>query len=64
MAATPKDLFAKQIPEVIAGKADLANEVNAVYQFDLTGPNGGKYFIKMLKGETPGAGEGEDAGRR
>jgi putative sterol carrier protein len=59
--ATAAELFATKIPETIATKTDLAKEVNATYQFDLSGDGGGKYFIALPADGTPSAGEGEKA---
>ena len=33
--------------------------MNAVYQFDITGDNGGKYYAKIVEGELIASGAGE-----
>ena len=49
-----KDVMA-EMPSVF--KADAAKGMKAVYQFDLTGDNGGKYNLAIDDGKlTPGEG--------
>ncbi len=57
--ATAKELFETKIQAMMAEKGSMAPEINAVYQFDLAGDGGGKYFINLRNGEGPSAGEGE-----
>ncbi|GAB4289421.1 MAG: SCP2 sterol-binding domain-containing protein [Myxococcota bacterium] len=55
---TPREYF-----EILKGKlsAETAAEVNAIFLFDLTGDNGGKWWISLLEGKEPSVGEGENA---
>ena len=58
---SPNELFEK-LERRIADKPDLAEEVGAVYQFDVTGPEGGSWVVDLT--EDPGnvrAGTSEEA---
>jgi putative sterol carrier protein len=61
--ATVREIFEKHFPERIAGKQDLANEVNATYQFKLEGEGdmGGQWALHMLAEKAPSITEGETA---
>ncbi len=57
-ASTVEEVFAN-MGQVF--KADKAEGVDAVYQFDLTGDNGGKYWLKVSDGSyEQGAGQHEN----
>ena len=63
--STPKQLFENDIASHLAENADKVAEINAAYQFDLSGDNGGTWHI--LLGERapdgmPAVGEGEVEG--
>lgn len=47
--ATPKEIFETKIPERLAAKPEVAEQVNNSYQFDLTGDDGGKWVIDLTK---------------
>lgn len=47
---TPKEYFDK-LPEGLKAKGDKVTSINAVYQFDIKGPNGGTWTVDLT---TPG----------
>ena len=49
MDITPKDIFEKKIPEAIGKNPALAKDVNAIFQFDVAGPAGGKWILDLTK---------------
>ncbi|MBL9040063.1 MAG: SCP2 sterol-binding domain-containing protein [Deltaproteobacteria bacterium] len=56
------DLFDTLLPPKIAATPDKAREINAIYQFNITGENGGQWNVDLAgnppsitKGEKPGA---------
>lgn len=49
---TPKAIFEEKIPEGIKKDPSKAKNVGAVYQFDITGQNGGTWTVD-LKAEPP-----------
>ncbi len=51
-AESVKDVFEKHMPEKFKAKPDLAEKINAVYQFNISGPNGGQWQVDCTK---PGA---------
>lgn len=59
---TPKDIFEKQITERLQQPAQqaAAKELDAVYQFHITGDDGGDWFID-LRSCTVNGGEADDA---
>jgi hypothetical protein len=49
--ATPKDaqeLFDKLMPEALQKHPDKAQEVNAIYFFDITGTGGGQWTVDLV----------------
>jgi putative sterol carrier protein len=58
--STPKEIFETKISERLAGKPEIAKQVNNTYQFDLSGDDGGKWYIDLTK-ESDHVGEGEIA---
>lgn len=46
---TCKDIFEKHIPERLASKPEVAEQINASYQFDLTGDGGGQWVVDLTK---------------
>jgi putative sterol carrier protein len=63
MADTPKAYFEEVIKANMAGNPELAAKINSIYQFVLTGPNGGEWFVDLTK---PGGevGGGQNAGAK
>lgn len=61
MAVTsPQELFSQQLPTRFKEKPELAEKINAVYKFVVTGDNGGTWLVDLTKagGEiTEGDGE-------
>lgn len=49
MAVTVREIFEKHLPEGIAGNVEKAKEVDAIYQFDITGDDGGTWTIDLTK---------------
>ncbi len=41
-AETVKDVFDRHMPEKLRSKPDVVAKINAVYQFNISGPNGGQ----------------------
>ena len=60
---TPKDIFTDNLPNTLKKKGDEVTKVNAIYQFDITGDTGGKWWVDATKsgGEV---GEGENDGAK
>ena len=56
---TPAEFFTKQ-NETIQADLDKAKAVNAVYLFDLTGDDGGKWTVNLK--DAPGTSEGDAGG--
>jgi putative sterol carrier protein len=54
---TVKEIFEKRIPEGIAKDPAKAKAVGAVYQFNITGPGGGNWYVD-LKSDPPVIKEG------
>lgn len=44
---TVKEIFEKRIPEGIAKDPAKAKAINAVYQFNITGPGGGNWYVDL-----------------
>ena len=55
---TAKDIFDVRVPEGLAKYPDKAKEINAVYMFKITGPNGGTWTVD-LAGTPPTCKPGE-----
>jgi putative sterol carrier protein len=47
--ATPKEVFETLIPEQMAANPARAKEVNSVYQFNISGDNGGEWYVDLVK---------------
>ncbi|MBN2493984.1 MAG: SCP2 sterol-binding domain-containing protein [Deltaproteobacteria bacterium] len=59
---TPKEIFEDQLPGKLKEKGDEVTKVNAVYQFDITGDNGGKWWVDTTtSGGAVGDGEKDGA---
>jgi len=59
---TPKSIFEETLPGRLKDKGDDILKVNAVYQFNISGPEGGTWWVDATKsggavgtGENPGA---------
>ncbi len=57
-----KDVFERHIPAKFQAKPDIVTRINAVYQFNISGPNGGTWSIdctapggKISAGTAPNA---------
>ncbi len=44
-ASTVRDVFEKHIPEKFKAKPDVVSKINAVYQFNISGPGGGSWSV-------------------
>jgi hypothetical protein len=44
-AANVKDVFDKHIPAKFLAKPDVVQKINAIYQFNITGPEGGSWAV-------------------
>ena len=56
---TPKEIFAKNIPENINKQLDKAKAMNATYKFNVTGPGAGVW--RVILNENPHVEEGDGA---
>jgi putative sterol carrier protein len=57
-----KDVFEQHIPAKLQAKPDVVQKINAVYQFNISGPGGGNWTVdctqeggKVLAGSAPNA---------
>lgn len=59
---TSREFFEKEAPKLMEEKKELASEVGAVFQFNISGEGGGNWTLD-LKSQTPSIKEGsaEDA---
>jgi hypothetical protein len=48
-AESVKDVFEKHMPARLQGKPDVVAKINAVYQFNISGPNGGQWSVDCTK---------------
>jgi putative sterol carrier protein len=44
-AASVKDVFERHMPERLQSKPDVVSKINAIYQFNITGPGGGQWSV-------------------
>jgi len=44
---TPKEYFDNKVPENLKTKGDKITSINAVYEFQITGPNGGTWTLDL-----------------
>ncbi len=61
-ASSVKDIFEKHIPDRLKAKPDVVSKINAVYQFNISGPGGGSWVVdctapggKIASGSAPNA---------
>ncbi len=61
-ATSVKDVFERQLPARLAGKPDVVAKINALYQFNISGPEGGSWAVdctapggKITAGAAPAA---------
>lgn len=57
---TPKQIFEEKIAQNIESDPDKAKSINAVYQFNITGPEGGTWTVDLKSAEVY-AGDSDDA---
>ncbi len=59
---TPKSLFEEILPGKLKAKGDDLLKINAVYQFHISGPEGGSWWVDATKsGGAVGTGENPSA---
>ena len=44
-AESVKDVFERHMPEKLQGKPDVVAKINAIYQFNISGPGGGQWSV-------------------
>ncbi len=49
-AASVKDVFERHMPERLRSKPDVVAKINAVYQFNISGPSGGQWSVDCMQG--------------
>lgn len=49
MAKTPKEIFEVDLAEGIAQNPEKAKEIDAIFQFNITGDDGGTWVIDLTK---------------
>jgi putative sterol carrier protein len=58
----PKELFEGKLPENLKAQGDALTKINAIFQFTITGDDGGTWFVDCTKsGGEVGAGDNEGA---
>ncbi len=45
LATSVKDVFERQLPARLSAKPDVVAKINAVYQFNIAGPEGGAWSV-------------------
>ena len=48
-ASSVKDVFEKHMPERLRNKPDVVAKINSVYQFNISGPDGGQWSVDCTK---------------
>ncbi len=48
-AESVKDIFERHMPEKLRGKPDVVAKINAIYQFNISGPGGGQWSVDCTK---------------
>lgn len=49
--STPKEIFEKKIPEKITDNSDKVAGIDAIYEFNITGENGGTWSLDLTGGK-------------
>ncbi len=49
MAESVKDVFENHMPTRLKNKPDVVSKINAVYQFNISGPSGGSWAVDCTK---------------
>ena len=44
---TPKEYFEEKVPQNLKAKGDKLSSINAIYEFNITGPNGGIWSLDL-----------------
>ncbi len=60
MAETPKEVF-EQMNQKLTANPDSVAGMNCIYQFNVTGDNGGEWYVDLM-GDTPNIGAGAKDG--
>src|ERR1700687_2177814 len=47
--ANLKELFEERIPQKLQAHPDVAAKINAIFQFNVAGPEGGSWFVDLMK---------------
>ena len=48
-AQSVKEVFETQMPDRLKNKPDVVSKINAVYQFNISGPNGGQWSVDCTR---------------
>ena len=48
-ASNVKDVFEQHIPAKFQAKPDVVTKINAIYQFNISGPGGGQWSVDCTK---------------
>ena len=48
-AGSVKEVFEQHMPEKLQNKPDVVQKINAVYQFNISGPSGGQWSVDCTK---------------
>lgn len=60
---TAEQIFSSYLPDRLQKKADLVEQIDSSYQFDLSGEGGGKWYVDLTKqGGEVSQGELDDPG--
>jgi len=60
--ASLKELFEERIPHKIQARPDVAEKIGAIFQFNVSGPGGGSWFVDLVQpGGKVAAGSSPDA---
>ncbi len=61
IATSVKDVFERQLPARLAAKPDVVAKINALYQFNISGPEGGSWSVDCTAGGKISAGTAQGA---
>ncbi len=48
-ASSVRDVFEKHMPQRLQKKPDVVSKINAIYQFNISGPDGGHWSVDCTK---------------